>query len=52
MKLTIDDIAIKVNELILKHNDLAGAVVEIAESVKLINEAVFSKGEIPKNLDS
>ncbi len=42
----------KLNELIAKHNDLARVIVDLSSAIDLINDAVFSNGEIPEKLDS
>jgi hypothetical protein len=51
-KITLEQLTDKVQELIVKHNALAKSVVDLLEAVEAINEAVFSTGDKPKNLDS
>jgi hypothetical protein len=51
----IDIIREKLQELILKHNELARAVENIAEAMELINSAILGMGprpEKPENFDS
>lgn len=48
----LKEIVDKLQELIIKHNELAKTVVDLLAAVEAINEAVFSKGEVPKTLDS
>lgn len=49
---TIEELKDKLNELILKHNDLARAVDNLCQAVDSINSVLLEEDEKPKKLDS
>ncbi len=52
MKADLITLQSKVEELIVKHNELARVVMDLSQAIELINDAVFSQGEPPQKLDS
>jgi hypothetical protein len=44
---TLEQLSTKLNELILAHNALAKAVIDVSEAIVIINETVLSQGDVP-----
>lgn len=48
---TLEQLQAKLNELIVKHNELAKAVQDLCQSVEIITDTVLGKAT-PEKLDS
>ncbi len=49
---TVDQLAEKLNELIVRHNELAHAVDNLCQAVDTISATLLTQEEPPKILDS